>query len=307
MSQQVAILLCTYQGEKYLAAQLDSFAAQTYPCWKLWVSDDGSTDATLDQLRAFSQRHQPGQVTLQAGPRKGFVKNFMSLICEPALHADYYALSDQDDIWHPNKLERAVKWLREVPEEQPALYCTRTELINGAGQPIGFSPLFNRPPAFANALMQNVAGGNTMVMNNAARDLLVEAGADVDVVAHDWWIYIVVSACGGRVHYDSEPSLRYRQHGDNLIGANAGLSARLLRIKMLFQGHLRTWTNQHIQALSPLLPKLPPANRRIYDRFISARQRSLLPRVVGIKRSGVYRQTLLGNLGLLAAALTNRI
>lgn len=307
MSQQVAILLCTYQGEKYLAAQLDSFAAQTYPCWKLWVSDDGSTDATLDQLRAFSQLHKPGQVTLQAGPRKGFVKNFMSLICEPALHADYYALSDQDDIWHPNKLERAVKWLREVPEEQPALYCTRTELINGAGQPIGFSPLFNRPPAFANALMQNVAGGNTMVMNNAARDLLVEAGADIDVVAHDWWIYIVVSACGGRVHYDSEPSLRYRQHGDNLIGANAGLSARLLRIKMLFQGHLKTWTNQHIQALSPLLPKLTPDNRRMYDRFISARQRSLFPRVVGIKRSGVYRQTLLGNLGLLAAALTNRI
>nr|WP_315527350.1 glycosyltransferase family 2 protein [uncultured Achromobacter sp.] len=307
MSQHVAILLCTYQGEKYLAAQLDSFAAQTYPSWKLWVSDDGSTDATLDQLRAFAERHQPGQVTLQAGPRKGFVKNFMSLICEPTLHADYYALSDQDDIWHPDKLERAVKWLRDVPQGQPALYCTRTELIDGAGQPIGFSPLFTRPPAFANALMQNVAGGNTMVMNNAARDLLVEAGADIDVVAHDWWIYIVVSACGGRVHYDSEPSLRYRQHGDNLIGANAGLSARLLRIKMLFEGHLKMWTDQHIQALSPLLPKLTPANLAIYDRFISARQRSLLPRVVGIKRSGVYRQTLLGNLGLLAAALTNRI
>ena len=185
MSQHVAILLCTYQGEKYLAAQLDSFAAQTYPSWKLWVSDDGSTDATLDQLRAFAERHQPGQVTLQAGPRKGFVKNFMSLICEPTLHADYYALSDQDDIWHPDKLERAVKWLRDVPQGQPALYCTRTELIDGAGQPIGFSPLFTRPPAFANALMQNVAGGNTMVMNNAARDLLVEAGADIDVVAHD--------------------------------------------------------------------------------------------------------------------------
>ncbi|CAB3666622.1 MULTISPECIES: glycosyltransferase family 2 protein [Achromobacter] len=307
MSQHVAILLCTYQGEKYLAAQLDSFAAQTFPSWKLWVSDDGSTDATLDELKAFAERRKPGQVTLQAGPRKGFVKNFMSLICEPTLHADYYALSDQDDIWHPDKLERALKWLRDVPQGQPALYCTRTELVDGAGQPIGFSPLFTRPPAFANALMQNVAGGNTMVMNNAARDLLLEAGADIDVVAHDWWIYIVVSACGGRVYYDSEPSLRYRQHGDNLIGANAGLSARLLRIKMLFEGHLKMWTNQHIQALSPLLPKLTPANLVIYNRFISARQRSLLPRVVGIKRSGVYRQTLLGNLGLLAAALTNRI
>lgn len=307
MSQHVAILLCTYQGEKYLAAQLDSFAAQTFPSWKLWVSDDGSTDATLDELKAFAERRKPGQVTLQAGPRKGFVKNFMSLICEPTLHADYYALSDQDDIWHPDKLERALKWLRDVPQGQPALYCTRTELVDGAGQPIGFSPLFTRPPAFANALMQNVAGGNTMVMNNAARDLLLEAGADIDVVAHDWWIYIVVSACGGRVYYDSEPSLRYRQHGDNLIGANAGLSARLLRIKMLFEGHLKMWTNQHIQALSPLLPKLTPANLVIYNRFISARQRSLLPRVVGIIRSGVYRQTLLGNLGLLAAALTNRI
>lgn len=307
MSQHVAILLCTYQGEKYLAAQLDSFAAQTFPSWKLWVSDDGSTDATLDELKAFAERRKPGQVTLQAGPRKGFVKNFMSLICEPTLHADYYALSDQDDIWHPDKLERALKWLRDVPQGQPALYCTRTELVDGAGQPIGFSPLFTRTPAFANALMQNVAGGNTMVMNNAARDLLLEAGADIDVVAHDWWIYIVVSACGGRVYYDSEPSLRYRQHGDNLIGANAGLSARLLRIKMLFEGHLKMWTNQHIQALSPLLPKLTPANLVIYNRFISARQRSLLPRVVGIKRSGVYRQTLLGNLGLLAAALTNRI
>ncbi|KNY11459.1 hypothetical protein AKG08_07235 [Achromobacter piechaudii] len=307
MSQHVAILLCTYQGEKYLAAQLDSFAAQTFPSWKLWVSDDGSTDATLDKLKAFAERHTPGQVTLQAGPRKGFVKNFMSLICEPTLHADYYALSDQDDIWHPDKLERALKWLRDVPQGQPALYCTRTELIDEVGQPIGFSPLFTRPPAFANALMQNVAGGNTMVMNNAARDLLLEAGADIDVVAHDWWIYIVVSACGGRIHYDSEPSLRYRQHGGNLIGANAGLSARLLRIKMLFEGHLKMWTNQHIQALSPLLPKLTPANLVIYNRFISARQRSLLPRVVGIKRSGVYRQTLLGNLGLLAAALTNRI
>jgi len=307
VNQQVAILLCTYQGEKYLAEQLNSFTAQTYPNWTLWISDDGSTDSTLSQLSAFAQQHNPGQVTVRPGPRRGFVKNFMSLICEPTLLADYYALSDQDDIWHADKLERAVNWLRQIPEGQPALYCTRTELINDAGQRIGFSPLFSRPPAFANALMQNVAGGNTMVMNHSARELLREAGADVDVIAHDWWVYIVISACGGQIHYDGQPSLRYRQHGDNLIGANAGLGARLVRIRMLFQGHLKLWTDQHIHAITPLLPKLTPANRRIFDRFISARQRSLLPRVVGIKRSGVYRQTVLGNLGLLAAAVSNRI
>lgn len=307
MSQQVAILLCTYQGEKYLSAQLDSYNAQTYSDWKLWVSDDGSTDTTLDQLATFAQRQRAAQVVVQNGPRKGFVTNFMSLICEPSLQAAYYALSDQDDIWHADKLERAVNWLARVPSEQPALYCTRTVLTNEAGQTIGLSPLFTRPPAFANALMQNVAGGNTMVMNNAARDLLRQAGADIDVIAHDWWVYIVVSACGGLVHYDTEPSLRYRQHGGNLIGANTGLGARLLRVRMLFQGHLKEWTDRHIRALAPLLPEFTRPNRIVYDRFISARQRSLIPRVVGIKRSGVYRQTLLGNLGLLAAAISNRI
>lgn len=307
MSQQVAILLCTYQGEKYLAAQLDSFAAQSYTDWSLWVSDDGSTDATLDLLATYAQHHHPGQVTMRSGPRKGFVANFMSLLCEPTLHADYYALSDQDDIWHVDKLERAVKWLSQVPAGQPALYCTRTELIDETGRSLGLSPLFTRPPAFANALMQNVAGGNTMVMNDAARSLLLEVGAGVDVIAHDWWVYIVVSACGGSIHYDSEPSLRYRQHAENLIGANTGLSARLLRIRMLFEGSLKAWTNQHIRALTPLLPKLTPSNRRIFDRFVSARQRSLLPRIIGIRRSGVYRQTTLGNLGLLAAAISNRI
>ena len=76
---------------------------------------------------------------------------------------------------------------------------------------------------------------------------------------------------------------------------------------MLFRGHLKAWTDQHVIALAPLLPKLTPANRRIYDRFVSARQRSLLPRVIGIKCSGIYRQTTLGNLGLLAAAISNRI
>lgn len=307
MSQQVAILLCTYQGEPFLAEQLNSFQAQTYPHWSLWASDDGSVDGTHRILNDFKARWPANPLTTCAGPRKGFVANFMSLVCRPEIQADFYALSDQDDIWKADKLQRAVDWLATIPSDVPALYCSRTELIDEQGTPLGCSPLFTRPPAFANALVQNVAGGNTMVFNHAARQLLLAAGANIDVVAHDWWVYIVITACGGRVHYDSRPSLQYRQHADNLIGANAGLGARLLRIRMLFQGHLKTWTDQHIKALSPLLPRLPPANRNLFDRFIRARQRSMLPRVIGIKASGIYRQTTLGNLGLLAAAIFNRI
>ncbi|WP_046802978.1 glycosyltransferase family 2 protein [Achromobacter sp. LC458] len=307
MSQSVAILLCTYNGGTYLAEQLASFREQSHTAWKVWVSDDGSTDNTHDVLAAHREAWGADRLAVFPGPRKGFAANFMSLVCREEISADYYAMSDQDDIWHADKVERAVRWLNTVPADVPALYCTRTELVDDNGEKLGYSPLFKRPPSFANAMVQNVAGGNTMVFNDAARDLLKAAGANVQVVAHDWWVYIVVSACGGKVFYDPTPSLLYRQHAENLIGANAGVGARLVRIGKLFQGHLKAWIDQHVIAIQPLLARLPPDNRSLFNRFTTARQRSLIPRVFGILRSGIYRQTGLGNIGLLVAAIFNRI
>ena len=90
----------------------------------------------------------------------------------------------------------------------------------------GLSPLFTRPPAFQNALVQSLGGGNTMVFNRAAKKILQEAAA-IDVVLHDWWVYQLVSAAGGMVHYDPRPMLKYRQHSDNLIGSNLGWRSAL--------------------------------------------------------------------------------
>ncbi|EDK72390.1 hypothetical protein TM7_0500 [candidate division TM7 genomosp. GTL1] len=109
LSQQVAILLCTYQGETYVPEQLDSFDAQTYPHWKVWASDDSPDDATRRVLADYQSRWAPGRLTVCDGPRKGFVANFMSLICRPEVQADYYSMSDQDDIWHPEKLHVAQR------------------------------------------------------------------------------------------------------------------------------------------------------------------------------------------------------
>jgi hypothetical protein len=109
------------------------------------------------------------------------------------------------------------------------------------------------------------------------------------------------------VFYDPIPSLFYRQHAQNLIGANASLRARLDRIGKLFRGHLKTWNDQHIVAMQPIIPSLSQDSRAVFDRFVSARRRRLIPRVFGILRSGIYRQTRLGNLGLVIAAILNRI
>lgn len=307
MSPRVAILLCTYQGEQYLDEQLDSFAAQSYTQWKAWVSDDGSHDNTRALLAAYQQQWGKDRLSICEGPRKGFVANFMSLICQRDIEADYYALSDQDDVWHTDKLARAIQSLESTPPDVPALYCSRTDLINEHGELIGRSRHFTRKPAFANALVQNIAGGNTMVFNNAARKLLISAGSDIQVIAHDWWVYIVVSACGGVIHYDENPTLRYRQHSENLIGSNAGLRATMVRIKMLFQGRLKTWVDANVNALQTIVPHMTPDNRELFERFQTARKRSIVPRTIGILRTGIYHQTQLGNLGLLASAVFNRI
>ncbi|AKP92594.1 glycosyl transferase family 2 [Achromobacter xylosoxidans] len=307
VSERIAILMCTYQGEKYLASQLDSFAVQSHPDWVLAVSDDGSTDGTRAMLSDYQQKWGAGKLSVFEGPRRGFVGNFMALTCNPKVQADFYAFSDQDDIWHHDKIQNAVDWLKTVPPNTPALYCTRTQLVNEEDQATGLSPLFCRPPAFENALAQNIAGGNTMVFNDAARRLLLQAGPQVDVAAHDWWVYLAVTACGGRVHYDPRPSLRYRQHNSNLIGANRGLLARFTRIRMLFRGHLKDWNERNIKELTKLRDRMPLANIQRLDQFSAARASGLWRRILRFKSTGIYRQTALGNLGMIVAVIFNKL
>ena len=304
---RVAILLCTYHGQRYLAEQLDSFAAQSHENWEVWASDDGSEDNTRAILEDYKTRWAPGRLTIHFGPAEGFAANFLSLTCNASIDADFYAYSDQDDVWEADKLERAIQWLECIPPDIPALYCSRTRLVDAENNEIGLSPLFKKPPSFANALMQNIGGGNTMVFNNAAVRLLREAGENKSVSTHDWWAYMVVAGCGGLVFYDSKPTLRYRQHDDNLVGTNSNWAARLKRVRMIVQGRFKHWNDCNISALSTLEHRLTPTNREILRRFADARHMSLIPRLIHLKRSGVYRQTMLGNIGLVAAAIFGKI
>jgi glycosyltransferase involved in cell wall biosynthesis len=303
---RVAILMCTKNGAEFLGEQLKSIAGQIHANWILFASDDGSTDKTRDILERFSQ-DCPQRVIVRDGPGKGVCANFLSLAIDPTIDADYFAFSDQDDIWHPDKLRRALNWLASVPEGVPGLYCGRTELMSSDGQREGLSPLFTRQPAFENALVQSLAGGNTMVFNHATKALL-ECVGKRDVVLHDWWLYQLVSAAGGMIHYDPQPMIRYRQHRHNLIGSNKGWVARFIRIGTMLGGRVHGSNAKNIAALNSIPENLiTNQNREILMLFAKATSASLLKRLVYLKRSGVYRQTALGNFGLLAAALIKRI
>ncbi|MEG5265959.1 glycosyltransferase family 2 protein [Pseudomonas sp. JDS28PS106] len=304
---RVAILMCTFNGAAYLKEQLESFAAQTFSDWVLYVSDDASTDDTCRILSEYQARWGAERLVILKGPCQGFASNFISLVQRRDIIGDYFAFSDQDDVWFSDKLARSLSCLSRVGETTPALYCARTCLVDADNNIIGKSPLFARPPSFQNALVQSLAGANTMLINRAARDLLLELPDDSPIVAHDWLTYLLVTGCGGEVIYDAQPGLYYRQHGGNLIGANATFMDRLARLRGMLSGRFIKWNDANLQVLFGMITRLSESNKRVLGEFAGGRQARLFKRLSALRRAGVYRQTLQGNLSLWLAILLGRL
>ncbi|MDR0247750.1 MAG: glycosyltransferase family 2 protein, partial [Burkholderiales bacterium] len=121
------------------------------------------------------------------------------------------------------------------------------------------------------------------------------------------WTYLIVSGYGGAVFYDPLPSVQYRQHAKNQMGTNLSLTARFTRARMLLDGHFKTWNTRNLTALHALRPQLTPENQKTLDIFTAVRSDSLFARLTALRRSGVYRQTFGGNLGLFVAACGGKL
>jgi glycosyltransferase involved in cell wall biosynthesis len=303
---QVAVLMATCNGAEFLSRQLDSLAVQTHENWRLWVSDDGSADATLDILHRYQKDWGPEKFSFLAGPRRGFAANFLALTAQPALTADYYAWSDQDDVWLPNKLSRAVTCLAPHGQARPALYCGRTILMDSRGRDYGFSPLLNqRGFGFHNALLQSISGGNTMVFNRPTRELLQYP---LELASHDWLAYQMVSGCGGLVLYDPEPLVRYRQHGKNLIGNNRGWRNRWNRLKRVLTGDWRRIVGLHLEALQKAAWRLTSENRRCLETLVELRRlRNPFQRFRYFLNGGFCRQSELDQAAVYMAVLLKQV
>lgn len=301
----VHILLATYNGASYLTEQLESIARQTHSAWTLTVSDDGSTDETMDIVQHFAtQVTQP--VSMLQGPKAGSsTPNFCYLLAQaPADNEqDLYAFCDQDDVWHDDKLERAVNWHTLHPSQPIRLYCGRTQFVNEKLHPIGLSPNIKRPPNFGNALVQNIASGNTMVFSHA----ILRAQKKVlpqHCVWHDWTTYIVATAIGGLVWFDEKPSLLYRQHERNVIGANNGIRAQLWRIKFVVSGRYKYWSDSTEKTIYDISSELTTTSFNIFKKFQKIRSsRSVITILEAFFNSEIRRQTTLSNISLIFALI----
>ena len=232
----VQVLLSTYNGEAYLKEQLDSILNQKNVAVKLFVRDDGSSDGTVDILRAYAALHD--NICYLCGENCGVVASFFRLFELSDPDVDFYALSDQDDVWDEDKLSIACQKLEQMrkaksPKKKkndsqirvfatPLLYCCDAWNTDDALNPLSESMQTAGKeliPDFRNALIENIARGASIVFNQALMSY-IRISMPQDIYMHDWWLYLVAS-CFGEVYYDSAAHYKYRQHAGNTLGAAA--------------------------------------------------------------------------------------
>ncbi len=287
--------MSTYNGERFLAAQIQSLIDQSYDRWKLLVRDDGSSDRTCELLAGFAAEDPRIQI-LDAHNNLGAADSFLSLVAA-AGDADYYAFCDQDDVWDTDKLLRSRDAIVDYAR-RPALYCSGVLRVDDNLNPLGSTRACARGPSFANALLQNIAIGCSILVNRTAfkliRSRLPEPG---HIFMHDWWCYQLVAA-SGHVVYDPRPSLAYRQHAANAVGERAGLHFWLNRYR-LFRKHLGD--NRRTAHLCEFERcwggALSAANRELLSRFMELlTEKRLLRRFALLLKTPVQRQTGLDSL-----------
>lgn len=303
----VTVLLATYNGMRFLAEQIDSIEAQTYPRVNLIVSDDGSTDGTVEYVAARVAAWSKGEAVQLAGPRRGDAfDNFSHLFQHLPASAGYVALSDQDDVWLPHKLESAVANLRDISADIPAAISSRTSLIDGSGNLIGQSMLFERPPSFRNALMQNLGGGNTMVLNAAAAALVRQTIVRIKRSSHDLWVYRIVTGAGGIYRHRQDVDTLYRQHGGNVVGDGQGWRYRVGRLGQVFSGQVSSWNSDCFDALTACDDVLTPDARELLQLFRRMSTGGFFARLHALHKGRFYRQTPLAQVMLWISCALGR-
>ncbi len=305
---KIAIILAYYDGAKYLDLLLESIFNQTYDDFKIFIFDDNSpVPLTKDKLQLT--KYEKSKIKIHNRKKNlGFSNNFLNGLSMIDSKFSFYSFCDQDDIWDIDKLKRGIAALKSLPIDKPALYGTKTLHINEAGKNIiGKSINIKKELSFQNALLQNFAGGNTMLFNFAAKELIISSMRNIKPVSHDWWVYIMVAGNGGNILYDKKPSLLYRQHNNNLMGSNKTFIGKLIRLIKLFDNTFKNYIRSNLESLNENLDLLTEENLIVFNYFCRARRSNLFLRIFFYLKSGVYRQNISGHIMFFILVVFNRI
>lgn len=226
-------MMSTYNGEKYLKEQLDSILNQEYVDVNLLIRDDGSTDTTVEIIESYQKKYF--NITLVKGRNEGVIASFMDILFM-APNCSYYAFADQDDVWDRDKLICGIRAISETNKDK-CLYFCKKRIVDANLMGMGRNDAYVRDTSLGCALLNSIASGCTMVFDNSLMKILrMYRPENTRISMHDAWIYRVAAAVG-YVIYDDIPHMYYRQHGNNVEGAELTIVEHWkLRIRSLLNG-----------------------------------------------------------------------
>ena len=307
----VAICMATYNGAKYLEQQLNSILKQTYQNWILFIRDDDSTDDTLRILQHYASLNPDKIILLQEPSLTGgsAKKNFACILSWVKQHYDfsYFMFADQDDVWLKTKIEKSIHLLREHENASkiPLLVHTDLKVVDQDLNVLGDSFFEYRAlnpdiKDLRHLLIQNNVTGCTMLWNKTLNDLL---NIEDDAVAmHDWWIALT-ACCFGKILCLKEPTILYRQHGSNVVGATQVNSVgfvlnRISRLKYV-KRTLRMATEQAGSFLAQYKIVLNEQDSNIIKLFSQLHSRNKLVRMITVCQESILKQGLIQIIGEL--------
>ena len=305
----VAILLATYNGERYLPEQLDSIARQTYSSWHLFVSDDGSTDATIEIVDRFSAQH-PGKVTVVPRGEKanGACGNFLHLIAICPDSYPYVSFCDQDDVWLKEKLAISVSALKELENRfpGPCLVFSDAEVSDSdlnvlASSFFSFTGVDSSRTRLPELLVQNPISGAGVMINGALLTKIQESAPFFDsehIAMHDQWVGLV-AACFGHIAPIKQPLYQYRQHAENAMGAIPMSVGSVLGKAKIARNSLNKKRNQAAVLLGCYEGTLTTEKASLLREFIELDSQPKGKRALFCIRQGALMNGTLRNIGLL--------
>ncbi|HEY9016775.1 glycosyltransferase family 2 protein [Thiomicrospira sp.] len=305
----IAILLSTYNGADFITQQLDSLFEQSHASFEVFVRDDGSQDGTLEVLKGYDVKLLPSDVNL--GSRESFAALLNYAVSNS--DADYFMFCDQDDVWYANKVEKTLAKMKQMEAQYgdvPLLVHTDLEVVDELLNTIApsmwqYEHTLPEKNAFSRLLIQNTVTGCTVMINRALAEkcLTIPNGA----IMHDWWLGLVASQFG-KIGFITEPTIKYRQHGKNTIGAKGfkvnplhmvlGLIYSLVFRDQDYLKHLQVNIDQARSFLDVFVDEIDDKNKALITDFITLEQKSFFQRRVVIYKHRLLKQGFLRNVAL---------